>query len=86
MATRRPRTEDKLPTARRPTNLSLDPALVEEARSLGVNLSRACERGLATQVAEERARRWLAENADSIASSNSFVEKSGLPLARLRRF
>ena len=71
---------------RKPTNISLDPHLVEEAKRLGVNVSRACERGLAAQVADEQARRWRAENKEAIASSNSFVEEKGLPLAGLRPF
>lgn len=71
---------------RRATNLSLDAVLLDEARELGVNLSRACERGLAEQVAEARAQRWLAENAAALADSNGFVEREGLPLRRLRLF
>ena len=71
---------------RRPTNLSLDAELVDQAKRLGVNLSRACERGLAEQIAEERARLWRAENAKAIESSNAFVEEKGLPLAGLRLF
>jgi len=71
---------------RKATNLSLDQELVAEARQLGINLSRACELGLATQIADERRRRWLAENAEAIAASNAYVEKNGLPLAHLRQF
>lgn len=71
---------------RRPANISLDPRLVAEARELGVNLSRACERGLVAQLAEERARRWQEENAEAIASSNAYVEEKGLPLAEFRLF
>ena len=71
---------------RRPTNLSLDPALVSEARDLGINLSRACEDGLAQEIARERSRRWLEDNAAAIASSNAYVDKYGLPLARHRLF
>jgi antitoxin CcdA len=72
--------------ARKPTNLSLDAHLVDQARRLGINLSRACEQGLAAQIAEERARRWRADNAEAIVASNHFVEKNGLPLGALRRF
>ena len=61
---------ERVSTARKPTNLSLDVRLVEEAKRLGINISRACESGLATQIAEERARRWRLENAEAIASSN----------------
>jgi hypothetical protein len=32
------------------------------------------------------AKRWLADNAEALASSNLFVEASGLPLARHRQF
>lgn len=71
---------------RKPTNVSLDTNLVSEAKRLGVNISRACEQGLAALIAEERARRWRSENAEAIASSNAFVESNGLPLEGLRQF
>ncbi|WP_241557438.1 type II toxin-antitoxin system CcdA family antitoxin [Croceibacterium ferulae] len=71
---------------RRATNVSLDAALLEEAKVLDINVSRAFEQGLAAQIAELRAERWLAENANALTSSNSYVEKGGLPLADYRRF
>jgi antitoxin CcdA len=71
---------------RRPTNVSLPVALLEEARSLGIAFSSACERGLAEAVAREKSARWIAENADALRSSNDFVERHGLPLSRYRRF
>jgi antitoxin CcdA len=69
-----------------PTNVSLDSALVAEARELGVNISRASALGLENAVAEARARRWLHENASALDSSNAFVESHGLPLQSLRQF
>jgi len=71
---------------RKPTNLSLDATLVSTAKDLGINLSRACERGLSEEIAKERRRRWLEENAEAIAWSNAYVEENGLPLADLRQF
>jgi antitoxin CcdA len=71
---------------RKPTNISLDASLVSEAKRLDINLSRACEQGLAKEIAGERARRWRAENIEAIAASNAFVDSQGLPLARLRQF
>jgi len=71
---------------RRATNISLDVSLVETAKALGVNVSRACERGLAEQIAETQAQRWLTENADAIEGSNRFVDTHGLPLTRHRQF
>ena len=72
--------------ARRPTNVSLDRTLVEEARALGINLSQACERGIAAQLVQVRGERWLAENRAAIEASNDYVEQHGLPLARYRQF
>ena len=71
---------------RRPANLSLDAALVAEARALGLNLSAAAEAGLRAAVLQARTERWLAENAEALASSNAWVEAKGLPLARHRPF
>ena len=73
-------------TQRRATNVSLDRALVDEARSLGINLSQACERGIIDQFAKTRAERWMDENRVALASSNAFVEARGLPLAGNRQF
>lgn len=71
---------------RKATNISLDQTLLEEARALDINISRACERGLVEQIAESRAQRWRAENADALASSNHFAEQNGLPLSDFRQF
>ena len=72
--------------ARKPTNVSLDIALVAEAKRLGINISRACEVGLAEQIAMERGRLWKEENAAALESSNRYVEQHGLPLSQHRRF
>ncbi len=71
---------------RKPTNLSLDSALLTEARALNVNLSRAAEEGLRAAVAAAKAAQWRAENAEALQSSNSYVERHGLPLDRFRQF
>jgi len=68
------------------TNLTLDSSLIDEARTLDVNLSRAAEEGLRLAVRQAKADRWRAENADAIASSNAWVELNGLPLERYRAF
>lgn len=73
-------------TRRVATNISLPAALVEEARALGLNLSRACEEGLKASLAQARRARWLAANRDALESSNVWVEAHGLPLASKRRF
>lgn len=71
---------------KKPTNISLDEALLLEAKELRINISAAAEAGLRQAVAQERAERWKRENAAAIDSSNRWVEKHGLPLERYRRF
>lgn len=71
---------------RKATNLSIDPDLIEEAKALGLNASRAAESGLREAVRTAKAEAWLRENAEAIASSNAWVEKNGLPLAKYRQF
>ena len=71
---------------KRATNVSLRESLLEEAKSLGVNISSACERGLEAQVRDARAQFWLEQNQGALESSNTFVERNGIPLRRHRKF
>ena len=85
MATRLQR-RDEEPVTRRATNVSLDVKLVDSARELGINVSQACENGLAKQVREERGRQWLEENQEAIAGYNAWIAEHGLPLEKYRMF
>lgn len=73
-------------TARKAANVSLNEALLAEAKALNINISQAAEAGLARAVAAKRAERWLADNREAVESSNAYVEEHGLPLARYRGF
>ena len=73
-------------STRKPTNLSLDSALLKEAKALGINVSRSAEAGIAEAVRLRKQEKWLKENASALASANAFVETNGFPLARHRRF
>jgi antitoxin CcdA len=72
--------------SRKATNLSLDSELLQEARALGVNVSRAAEAGVRLAVRQARADAWRIENAEAIGSSNAWVEAHGLPLSAFRQF
>lgn len=74
------------PSAKRATNVSLSADLIQEAKRLNINISKACEEGLHQQVSKTRAEQWIEENREAIESSNAYVEKHGLPLARFRLF
>lgn len=76
------------PTAstRQRTNVTLSEGLLREARQLNINLSQACERGLAAEVSKVKAQRWLQENQAAISAWNSYVDEHDVPLAEYRQF
>ncbi|MGV6872776.1 type II toxin-antitoxin system CcdA family antitoxin [Pseudochelatococcus sp. B33] len=69
---------------RRATNVTLPVDLVAEAKALQVNVSQACESGLAHSVAQARRARWLEENRAAIDAYNERVEREGLLLDEYR--
>lgn len=71
---------------KRATNLSVDPALLAEARMLNINLSATFEASLRDAVRKQKSAAWLEENRAAIQSSNDWVEKHGLPLEKYRQF
>jgi antitoxin CcdA len=71
---------------RKPTNVSLPADLLERARELDVNVSRASERGLREEVEAAEARAWAEKNAGFIAEMNARIERDGLPLDEFRMF
>lgn len=75
-----------MPSTRRPTNLTMDADLLDEARSCGVNLSRAAEAGLRAAVRAAKAEAWRRENRAALEASNDWAEAHGLPLAKHRLF
>jgi antitoxin CcdA len=74
------------PVRRKSTNVSLDPKLVDQAKALGINVSRACESGLSAELKSERERQWLEENGKAIKAWNEWVRVNGLPLEKYRQF
>ena len=71
---------------RQPANLSIDSQLMKEAKGLNINVSRAAEAGIAEAVAAEKKRLWQEENRAALESSNEYVKRNGLPLAKHRLF
>ena len=76
----------KAASPKRATNISLDAEMIAMAKELGINISKACESGLAAELKKIREARWLEENKAAIAASNAYAEKHGLPLAKYRLF
>jgi antitoxin CcdA len=71
---------------RQPVNTSIDSQLISDAKALGINISRAAEEGIAKAISAEKTRRWQEENKEAIESSNEYVRRNGLPLAKHRPF
>jgi antitoxin CcdA len=71
---------------KKPTNVSLDSDLVAQAKHLGINLSQSCEEGLRKEVSKALSEQWERENRGALESSNEYVRKNGLPLAKYRLF
>ena len=80
--------DSKPPTRRKQAsdNISLPEDLLAEAKALQINISQAAEAGVAQAITRARSELWLAENQEAIESSNAYVEKHGLPLAKHRMF
>lgn len=72
--------------SRKPTNITLPQQLLERARQLDINVSRASERGIRDEIREVEARRWAEENAELVAAYTNMVKRDGLPLAKYRTF
>jgi len=67
-------------------NLSINSDLLQQARSLKINLSQALEEHLAELVREKRRQEWLDENREAITSYNKKVADIGVFSDRLRSF
>jgi antitoxin CcdA len=77
---------NKQTSIRKATNVSLDSALLKDAKALGVNISRAAEAGLSDAVRKAKGEAWQRENAQSMEDWGKWVEKNGLPLEKHRMF
>lgn len=71
---------------KRAANLSVDAALLEEAKALDLNLSATFEAGLREAVRTAKQARWLDENRDALDGYNAWVAQHGLPLMKYRQF
>jgi antitoxin CcdA len=68
------------------TNVSLSAELVEEAKKLGINVSEACQSGLATQVKAAHDAAWKEDNRAAIESWNNYILTNGMPYDQYRQF
>lgn len=62
---------------RRPVNLTVREDILDEAKALQLNASKAAEEGIINAIKEARAQEWLESNQVALKAHNTRVEKSG---------
>lgn len=65
------------PANRKRVNMTVREDVLAEAKTLGLNTSRAAEAGIEAAIREERSRRWLVENQAAIEAHNERIEHEG---------
>ena len=63
---------------KKPANLSINSDLLNEAKSLKINLSATLEAALLSELKAARRDLWLSENKEAIDACNKLVESHGL--------
>ena len=74
------------PQGKKAVNLSVDAALLREARDQDINLSATLERALEEALRAHRRERWLGENRRAIDAYNAQVDEHGTFADTLRSF
>lgn len=67
-------------------SLTIDEALVAEAKAVGLNLSAVAEEAIRFQTRAEESRLWAERNKDAIEAWNRKIEEEGLWSDGLRLF
>lgn len=67
-------------------NLTIERAVADEARALGVNMSRVAEQAIETANKAARNRRWTEANRAALDAYARQIAEEGCALTTLRRF
>lgn len=71
---------------KRNVNLSLNSAVLDLARELGLNISQTVDHLLAAEVERQHWQRWQQDNAEGIAAYNERIAREGLFSDKHRSF
>ncbi len=71
---------------KKPTNVSINRDLLQQAKEHRINLSQALELRLAELLREQKQQQWLQENQEAVEAYNRRIEASGVFSDGLRRF
>lgn len=67
-------------------SVTLDPALVKQAREAGINLSHTLSQALKSEIRSIEVARWQKENAQAIEYLNDLTEENGTISDEYRTF
>jgi antitoxin CcdA len=73
-------------TQKRAVNLSISARTLDQAKALGMNLSKTVEAFLQEEVKRRYWEAWNERNKDAIEAYNQRLHQHGLPLAKFRAF
>jgi antitoxin CcdA len=71
---------------KRPVNLTLNAAVLDTAKQLGLNISQTVDALLTAEVTRLYWERWREDNREAIADYNARIEREGLFSDRWRTF
>lgn len=71
---------------KKPTNLSINSDLLQQAKEHHINLSQALELRLAEILRDEKRRNWLEENREAMEEYNKRIDTHGVFSDGLRQF
>ena len=71
--------QDTAPDAKKKmVSVSIDAALVAEAKAAGTNLTATIEKALRAELRQSRETKWREDNRQAIEASNTELENNGL--------
>jgi antitoxin CcdA len=71
---------------KKPTNVSINRDLLQQAKDHQINLSQALELRLAELLREQKQQQWLRENQDAVEEYNRRIETNGVFSDGMRKF
>lgn len=81
-----PAQDVKFETTRVRANLTLPADVMERAKALKINISRASERGVREEIREAEDRQWATQHATFVKNTREWAEENGVPLDEYRAF
>lgn len=73
-------------SAKRAVNLRINKSLIDQAKSMHINLSQTLETSLVEILREKQKEAWLKDNRDAVDAYNQRIESNGVFSDSIRRF